>query len=131
MRYARSCQFIFAALVAVLTLAASAVCARGTDGVEGALPSADPDGYRAATFEADITIPVGHACMGGGIALRLAWVALFLSGGYFLGAHPWVQENFWIVIVAIIVISVIPVAVEIIRGWRESRREAKEDPVRS
>lgn len=28
----------------------------------------DEGGFRVATFEADITIPVGHACMGGGVA---------------------------------------------------------------
>jgi len=28
--------------------------------------AADPATYRVSTFEADITIPIGHACMGGG-----------------------------------------------------------------
>ena len=32
------------------------------------LSAAEPGEYRVATFTADITIPVGHACMGGGIA---------------------------------------------------------------
>ena len=35
--------------------------------LHGLLLTARADDWRVATFEADITIPVGHACMGGGI----------------------------------------------------------------
>jgi len=38
----------------------------------------------------------------------IAWVAIFLLGGYFFGNIPAVKSNFTIVIVAIILISVMP-----------------------
>ena len=31
-------------------------------------PAPTRGAFRVATFEADITIPIGHACMGGGVA---------------------------------------------------------------
>ncbi|GAB6272158.1 MAG: DedA family protein [Smithella sp.] len=38
----------------------------------------------------------------------VAWVCVFLLGGYFFGNIPSVKENFTIVIIAIIIISVMP-----------------------
>ena len=58
--------------------------------------------YRVATFEADITIPVGHACMGGGIAdAKVVLDPLYAKGFVFLGAGDpvvvvaldWCQAN--------------------------------------
>ena len=46
----------------------------------------------------------------------MAWVALFVFGGYFFGKLPVIQNNFTFVILVIIVISVIPAIIEIIRG---------------
>ena len=43
------------------------------------------------------------------------WVGLFVLGGYFFGNIPIVRENFTIVILAIIAISVMPIAVEALR----------------
>ena len=43
----------------------------------------------------------------------LTWVGLFLGGGYWFGTRPRVRENFTYVIAAIIVISVMPIVVEI------------------
>lgn len=48
----------------------------------------------------------------------LLWVTLFLYGGYFFGNLPVVKDNFSIVIVAIIAISLVPVFVEWLRGRR-------------
>ena len=45
----------------------------------------------------------------------LAWVTLFLLAGYYFGAIPAVKENFTLVILAIIVISFIPVIIEFIK----------------
>jgi membrane-associated protein len=50
----------------------------------------------------------------------MAWVALFVFGGYFFGKLPVIQNNFTFVILAIIFISVIPAIVEIIRGRKRS-----------
>lgn len=45
----------------------------------------------------------------------LAWVFLFVYGGYFFGNIPIVKQNFTLVILAIIVISVLPGVYEYIR----------------
>jgi membrane-associated protein len=50
------------------------------------------------------------------------WVSLFLVGGYVFGGHPWVKGNFHVVILAIVFISVLPVAYEWIRH-RKSQYE--------
>ncbi len=46
----------------------------------------------------------------------IAWVALFVFGGYWFGNLPLVKENFSIVVIAIIIISVMPMAVEYLRA---------------
>ncbi|MFL5401376.1 MAG: DedA family protein [Gemmatimonadales bacterium] len=48
----------------------------------------------------------------------LLWVGLFVLGGYFFGTIPTVRENFSFVILAIIVISVLPVVYETLRAHR-------------
>lgn len=50
-------------------------------------PTALAVNFRVATFEADITIPLGHACMGGGVADAKEIVdPLFAKGFVLLGA---------------------------------------------
>ena len=44
------------------------------------------------------------------------WVGLFVLGGYFFGNIPVVRENFTLVILAIIAISVMPIVVEALRA---------------
>ena len=46
------------------------------------------------------------------------WVGLFVLGGYFFGNITVVRENFTLVILAIIGISVLPIAVEALRARR-------------
>jgi len=41
-----------------------------------------------------------------------AWVLICLLGGYFFGRIEWVEKNFEVVVVAIVLISVMPMAVE-------------------
>ncbi|MFO0888444.1 MAG: DedA family protein [Isosphaeraceae bacterium] len=48
----------------------------------------------------------------------VAWVLLFLLGGWWFGGLPAVQKNFKLVILAIIVISVLPAAVGFLRARR-------------
>jgi len=52
--------------------------------------------------------------LGGG----MFWVLLFVWAGYFFGNLPVVRDNFTLVILAIIVLSVLPVVVEAIRAKR-------------
>jgi membrane-associated protein len=53
----------------------------------------------------------------------LIWVTLFTLMGFFFGNIPFVRANFEFVIVAIILISVVPMFVE----WWKARREARAD----
>ena len=46
----------------------------------------------------------------------IAWVAVFVYGGFFFGNLPWVKNNFSVIILAIIVISVLPLAIEWLRA---------------
>jgi len=52
----------------------------------------------------------------------VGWVAVFVFGGYFFGNIPLVKKNFGLVIIAIIIISTIPAAVEFFRHRREARQ---------
>ncbi len=54
------------------------------------------------------------------------WVSLFLIGGYLFGNVPIVKKNFPIVIVAIIFLSVLPIAFEWWKAYREKKAFAKE-----
>jgi membrane-associated protein len=49
------------------------------------------------------------------IVAGIAWVGLFIFGGYFFGNLPAVKSNFTLVIGAIIVISLIPAVIEFFR----------------
>lgn len=51
------------------------------------------------------------------------WVYFFCYAGFLFGNQPVVQRNFKLVIVAIILLSVLPIAVELWRAWRQSVRE--------
>jgi len=50
------------------------------------------------------------------IAGSVAWIALFILGGYYFGNLPAVRRNFTFVIFAIIVVSVLPVVIEFFRS---------------
>jgi membrane-associated protein len=50
----------------------------------------------------------------------LAWVTLFVFGGYWFGNQPFVKRNFSLVVLAIIIISVMPMVVEYLRSRRRT-----------
>ncbi|MDE2221644.1 MAG: VTT domain-containing protein [Candidatus Omnitrophica bacterium] len=47
-----------------------------------------------------------------------AWVLVGVLSGFFFGGLPWVQKNFSLVILAIVVISLIPAAIEFMKHRR-------------
>lgn len=55
----------------------------------------------------------------------ILWVGLFTFGGYFFGNLPFVKDNFIIVIITIIFISVLPAIIEVIRSRLSSSREVE------
>jgi len=53
----------------------------------------------------------------------ILWVTIFVLGGYFFGNIPVVKDNFSLVILAIIIISVLPVVVEYVKTITSSSRK--------
>ncbi len=53
----------------------------------------------------------------------IAWVAIFLFLGYFFGGLPIVQNNFSLVVIAIILISVMPGVYEFLKEHLKSKKE--------
>ncbi|MBV8042902.1 DedA family protein [Pluralibacter sp.] len=56
----------------------------------------------------------------------LLWVLLFTYAGYLFGDLPIVQENLKLLIVAIIVLSILPGVIEIIRHKRAAAKQARQ-----
>lgn len=50
----------------------------------------------------------------------VVWVTLFTLGGYYFGNLPLVKQNFSLVVLAIIILSVLPIVIEFIKARRES-----------
>ncbi len=56
-----------------------------------------------------------------------AWVLSMSLAGYWLGQIPWIQRNFELVVIAIVVVSVLPLAVSALRHWMHPEGSAKAD----
>lgn len=52
----------------------------------------------------------------------LLWTGIFLFGGYLFGNIPIVQDNFGIVVIAIVAVSLLPMAVEFIKARKENQQ---------
>ena len=56
----------------------------------------------------------------------ILWVGSLVSAGYFLGNLPWVQQNFSLIVYAIILVSVLPIVIEFARAhWGKPKTEEK------
>jgi membrane-associated protein len=51
----------------------------------------------------------------------LAWVGLFVWAGFFFGNLPVVRDNFSLVVMGIIAVSLLPMALEVAKGWLRAR----------
>ena len=59
----------------------------------------------------------------------ILWTALFIFAGYFFGNLEFIQKNFSFVVIAIIIISVLPMVYEYLKSRRESKAKLSEPPV--
>ena len=62
------------------------------------------------------------------VAGGFVWVYFFTYAGYFFGGRPVVQQNFKLVILAIIALSVAPIVFEFARAWLEARKAKRTTP---
>jgi membrane-associated protein len=59
------------------------------------------------------------------VAGAVGWVTLCLLSGYFLARVQVVQDNFEAVLVAVVLVSVLPMAVKMALAWRRKRAAAR------
>jgi membrane-associated protein len=52
----------------------------------------------------------------------LAWVSVFVFGGYFFGNLPFIRDNFHYSVVVIVLISVVPIVMEIVKSKRKENK---------
>ncbi|OQX17801.1 MAG: hypothetical protein BWK80_39090 [Desulfobacteraceae bacterium IS3] len=53
----------------------------------------------------------------------ILWVVAFVYAGFFFGNLPIVKHNFSLIIIAVIVISVMPIFIELIRSYKEKKQQ--------
>jgi membrane-associated protein len=70
-------------------------------------------GIARMPYQRYISVSILSACL---------WVGILLYAGYFFGSIPWVKDNFSIVILAIIIISVLPAIIEAIRHVKQRKK---------
>ena len=54
------------------------------------------------------------------------WISSMTLAGYLLGTNPWVKEHFEMVVIAIILISVLPMVFAYIKGRMDKSKAAKQ-----
>ena len=55
----------------------------------------------------------------------IGWVLLVLSAGYWLGNIKFVKHHFELVVLAIVALSLVPIVIWAVRGWKGKRSAAK------
>src|SRR5512140_459862 len=53
----------------------------------------------------------------------IIWTALFTFAGYFFGNIPFIRQHFSLVVIAIVLVSVVPMVIEAIKARRESKQD--------
>lgn len=56
----------------------------------------------------------------------VAWVSVFTLSGYFFGNLPFIQENFHTAVIVIIILSIVPAVIEVIKHRRESKKHRED-----
>jgi membrane-associated protein len=57
----------------------------------------------------------------------ILWPALFLFGGYFFGNIAFIKNHFSLVVIAIVLISLMPAVVEVLRARKEPSAKVEPD----
>ncbi len=47
-----------------------------------------------------------------------SWILLMTWAGFWLGRFPWIKDHFELVVLAIVLVSVLPVLIGAFRAWR-------------
>ncbi len=55
----------------------------------------------------------------------VAWVLICVLAGFFLGELPLVKENFELAVLAIVFVSILPIAIEMGRAWWQKRAASR------
>ena len=75
-----------------------------------------------APFVAGIAVMNPAAFLLFNITGCVVWVTSLVSAGYFLGNTPFAREHFSLIVYAIILVSVMPIVVEVIKGlWKQRK----------
>ncbi|ERI90633.1 SNARE-like domain protein [Clostridiales bacterium oral taxon 876 str. F0540] len=82
--------------------------------------------FVAGIGEMNYTKFIPYNMLGGGL-----WVTLFLGGGYFFGNLPFIEKHFSYVLIAIIIISILPAVIAIIKEKRKKDGDDNDDVVTS
>jgi membrane-associated protein len=54
----------------------------------------------------------------------IAWVMICTLSGFFFGRVSWIKEHFEAVLIMVVLISVLPMAIELYLEWRRRRQDA-------
>lgn len=55
----------------------------------------------------------------------VTWVGVCLSAGAMLGGLPFVKKHFEIIVLVIVFISVLPMGIEVLRGWARAKHQSR------
>lgn len=55
-----------------------------------------------------------------------SWVGSFMTLGYFFGQLPWVEENFALAMMVVVLLSAVPMVVELIKHFLAPKEEIDE-----
>jgi membrane-associated protein len=59
----------------------------------------------------------------------IGWVASMTLCGYWLGQISWIREHFEMVVVAIVLLSVLPIGIGIVKHWLAGKKEGEAEEV--
>ena len=59
------------------------------------------------------------------VAGAILWVSVCVGAGYAFGNVPIVKNNFSLVALGIVVVSVLPMAIDLLRRWTSQRRAVR------